>query len=110
MRKASVKLRGSQVAAMLAGSWRRAPTSFECSAVELEDIAPLLINSGAAALGWQRVKHSDLQKHPAAAEVHEAYRLNTLDAVLHQRAIERVFALLLSAEIEPLLVKGWCAA
>ena len=110
MAEVSIKLRGSRVAAILAGSWRRSPTSFECSASELKDIAPLLINSGAAALCWPRLKHSNLRKHPATAKFQETYRLNTLQSALHQRAIEQTVALLRSAQIEPILVKGWCAA
>jgi len=105
-----IKSPGHLVAAMLAGSWRHAPTAFEHSAVELEEITPLLLGTGAAALGWQRVRHSNLRSTSAAKELHHSYRLNTLRAALRQRAIEDVFTKLRAVGIEPILVKGWAVA
>jgi hypothetical protein len=111
MAEATINSRGgSSVVAALAGAWRRTPTAFEGSAADLEEVVPLLLKMGAAALCWWRVRHSDLRATPAAEELHQTYRLNTLQAALHQRAIEQVVTLLRSAEIEPILVKGWAAA
>jgi hypothetical protein len=95
---------------MLAGSWRRSSPALDCSAAELEEITPLLLKSGAAALAWRRVHRSELQGVPAADELHQAYRLNTLHNVIKGRIIERAFTLLRSVEVEPILVKGWAAA
>jgi hypothetical protein len=110
MNSGCIKSPGHLVAIMLAGSWRRVPTAFEHSAAELAEITPLLLSSGAAALAWQRVRHSDLRSARAAKELHHSYRLNTLRAALHQRTTEDVFAQLRSVGIEPILVKGWAAA
>jgi hypothetical protein len=110
MPKANGTSRGSSVAAALAGSWRRSPPTFECSAEELETVAPLLLKSGAAALIWRRVRHSGQQATPAVKEFHQAYRLNTLHAALYQQTLEQVVTRLREAGIEPLPVKGWCAA
>ncbi|HEV8715712.1 MAG TPA: nucleotidyltransferase family protein [Candidatus Binatia bacterium] len=101
---------GRLVAVAPAGSWRRSPPACECSAAELEEIAPLLLSSGAAALGWWRIRHTDLRTAPAAEGLHQAYRLNTLQAALQQRTIAQVLTRLRSVEIEPILVKGWAAA
>jgi hypothetical protein len=95
---------------MLAGSWRRFPPTLDCSAAELEEITPLLLKSGAAALAWRRVCRSELQGVPAADDLHQAYRLNTLHNIIKERIIERAFTLLRSIEVEPILVKGWAAA
>ena len=110
MAEASIKSRGRLVAAMLAGSWHHSPKAVECIASELEEIAPLLLKSGAAALCWWRIRGSNLRTASVAEEFHQAYRLNTLQAALHQQTIERTIVLLRSAGIEPILVKGWAIA
>ncbi len=101
---------GRLIASVLAGSWRRSRTAFEHSPEELERVTPALLRSGTAALGWWRVCHSELKTTPAANELHQAYRLYTLRAIINQQAIERAVALLRSEGIEPILVKGWAAA
>jgi hypothetical protein len=110
MTDACTKSPGHLVAEILTGSWRYAPPPLECSTKELEDIAPLLQRSGAAALSWWRLQHSNLRDVPAAKELHQAYRRNTLQAILNQQTIKQVVALLRSVEVEPILVKGWAAA
>lgn len=102
--------RGRLVALALAGAWRRSPTAPEISAEELVEVTPLLLGSGAGALGWWRVRHSDLRSSSAALELQQAYRLCTLHAAIHEREIEQVFVLLRSAGVEPILVKGWAIA
>ena len=110
MRKALAESCGRLVAVALAGSWRHSPPVLECSATELEEIAPLLLSSGAGALAWWRIRHSALRDVPAAQGLHQAYRLNTLQAALQQRTIAQVITRLRAVEIEPILVKGWAVA
>lgn len=110
MSEAFINSPGCMVAKMLTGSWRPSPPALEQSAAELEEIVPLLQRSGAAALGWWRVQYSNLRDVPVAQELHQAYRLNTLHALLNQETIKQVIALLRSVGIEPILVKGWAAA
>ena len=110
MKTTSAKATGELVAAFLAGAWRPQPPAFDLSVAELEKIAPLLLPTGAGALGWWRVRESELQSCAAAEELHQAYRLYTLDSRLNQSRIEKVFALLRSVGIEPILIKGWAAA
>lgn len=110
MTEDAIKSEGCLVASLLAGSWRRSSPAFKCSAGILEKIAPLLLASGAAALAWWRIRQSDLQTHPAADELHNAYRHNTLQAALQQQTIERVITLLRSKGIESILIKGWAVA
>mgnify|MGYP003694491507 CR=1 FL=1 len=42
--------------------------------------------------------------------LHQAFRLLTLQAAIHETRIRRVFAELRSADIEPILIKGWAVA
>lgn len=95
---------------MLFRAWRSNPPKLEISEHELEAIAPLLIDTGAAALGWWRIRTSNVRASPTAYELHQVHRLQTLKARIDQRAIEQVFKLLRSVNVEPILVKGWAVA
>lgn len=110
MKTTSAKATGCLVAAFLSGAWRLRPPAVDLSAADLEKTAPLMLSTGAGALGWWRVRESGLQSCAAAEELHQAYRLYTLDSRLNQSRIEKVFALLRSVGIEPILIKGWAAA
>ncbi len=102
--------RGTLVARSLVGAWRPSPPGPELSAKELVEVAPLLLGSGAGALGWWRVRRSDLRSSAPALALRDAYRLFALHVALHECAIERAFVLLRSAGVEPILVKGWAIA
>jgi len=110
MKSTSAKAMGRLVACFLAGAWRPSPPALDFSAADFERIAPLLFQTGAGALGWSRVRETELQNCAAAQELRQAYRLNVLNARVNQSKIERVFALLRSVGIEPMLIKGWAAA
>jgi hypothetical protein len=99
------------MAEVLAGAWRAAlPLRLEISARQLDDLTPLLLESGVAALAWRRLQHSDARASEATAQLEQAYRLHTLQAAVHERAIRRVLTRLRAAGIEPVLVKGWAIA
>jgi hypothetical protein len=103
--------KGSLVARILAGSWRRdALTELHFSQSELEEVTPLLYGSGAAALGWWRIRETDLHACPSAEVMHQAYRLQALLSGIHEQKIQKVFRVLRTESIEPILVKGWAAA
>lgn len=101
---------GALIASVLAGSWRQFPSPLEISIEELDAVAPSLLKSGAAALGWKRVSKSELRDSPAALELEQAYRLHALQSAIHEREIKTVRGLLGRAGIEPVLVKGWAVA
>ena len=105
-----VKSPGSLVATVLSGSWRRSHLPLEISSEELDQIAPLLLGSGAAALGWWRIRNSPLQQTPAALQFQQAYRLHAVQAAIHESEIQTVMKLYGSAGVDPLLVKGWTVA
>ena len=101
---------GRTVARVLAGAWRESPPPVDFSAGELTEVLPLLLASGAGALGWQRVRRSPLGDTEPAAQLHEAYRMHALHSAIHESEIQQLFALFRAAGVEPVLVKGWAVA
>jgi hypothetical protein len=101
---------GKLVASALKGAWRRYPPPLDISAEELEMVAPLLLGSGAGALGWWKARQSDWKQTPAALQLQEAYRLHSLQSALHESKIKEVLTLFRSAGLAPVLVKGWSVA
>ncbi len=102
--------RSELVAAVLAGAWRQSPPPLSLSLTGLAEVTPLLLGTGAAGLGWWRVRSSELRTSAAAHELRQAYRLHTLQAARHERQIVRAITLLQSAGVDPLLAKGWAVA
>ena len=110
MAEAKKESLGSLIAAVLTRSWRQSPPPLESSAEELTRATPLLLGSGAAALAWWRVRHSELRSSPEALQLQHAYHHFTLESDLHARDIKHVLTLLCAAGVESLLIKGWASA
>src|SRR3977135_1985144 len=103
--------RSSLVAMILAGSWRTASfPALDMAESQLDEVTPLLYGSGAAALGWWRVRESELKHTSSAAVLQQAFRLQVLQSGIHEEKVAKAFRLLRSSAIEPILVKGWAAA
>lgn len=102
--------RGELIATILAGAWCCPASSPALTAEELAAIAPLLLKTGGAALGWWRVRASDLRSTPVARELQQAYRLHTLQAALKEREISGLISYLRAQGLEPLMGKGWAIA
>jgi hypothetical protein len=100
---------GRLVANALRGSWRLANTS-ELTRADFEATTPLLYDSGAAGLGWWSIRHTSLADSPSGELLHQAFRLLTLQAAIHQTKVEKVFGCFRAANIEPILIKGWSVA
>lgn len=103
--------RSRLISSILAGSWRK--TDFPPLAIsetQLDEVVPLLYGSGAGALGWWRVRNTELRTTASAEVLHQAYRLQVLQSGIHEEKIQKVFRLLTDASIEAILVKGWAAA
>ncbi len=73
-------------------------------------MAPRLLETGAAGLGWWRVRHANQSLTQPAILLKQAYRLHTLEAGLREAQLQQVLLVLRSAGIEPLLSKGWAVA
>jgi hypothetical protein len=98
------------LAEALAGSWRASPPAPTLSCDELARVAPLLVGSGGAALACWKVRGSSLRACAAAEILLRSYRRQALQSALQEWEVEHVFALLRSAGVEPVLLKGWAAA
>jgi hypothetical protein len=111
MKSREAARKGSLVAEVLAGAWRAsAPPSLQISERELDEVTPLLYDSGTAALGWRRVSKTQLRASSSAEVLHQAYRLQSLQSEIHEQKITKVFRLLRQAQVEAILGKGWATA
>jgi Uncharacterised nucleotidyltransferase len=103
--------RGGLLAAILSKSWREAfPHDLSLSESQLDQVTDLLYRSGAAGLGWWRIRESDLRQTASGEVLHQAFRLATLQAAIQEAKIRRVFNILRSVDVEPILIKGWAVA
>src|SRR5205814_891640 len=89
---------GPLIAAALSGSWRRQPDPLCLSPAALAKIAPLLLQTGAGALGWWRVKATGLADTRPGRHLRQAYRQHALRDALHERAVIQTVALVLGPE------------
>jgi hypothetical protein len=101
---------GELLAASLFQSWRGSPPARDFPAPDLEIVTPLLYGSGAAGLGWWRIRETDLRDTPSGELLHQAFRLLALQAGIHQTNIQKIFRLMRAAGVEPILLKGWAIA
>lgn len=105
---AVVSTPGRLIAAVLKGAWRELPGSEPpLSVADLEEVTPLIYNSGAAGLAWWRLRHTSLRDAPSAELLHQAFRLQTLFAKTHENKVQKTFRLFRQAGVEPILIKGW---
>jgi hypothetical protein len=103
--------KGNLVAEVLSGSWRSSNIPLlRMTEAELDVVTPLLYDSGTAALGWHRLKHTTLRTSPSAELLHQAYRLQSLQSEIHEQKIEKVFRLFRQASVDCVLAKGWATA
>ncbi len=96
------------VARILSGSWRPSPPPCDLTPAEIERVTPLLTLSGGTALGWWRVKDTDLAPHSAI--LRGSAQLLALDEIAKEVSLSELCALLNGVGVTPLLFKGWAAA
>jgi hypothetical protein len=101
---------GQLVAAALAGSWRKSFPKSTMTASDAATIVPLLLRSGAGALGWWRFRNSDGQLLSAVRALRKTYLQYAIHAAEHECKLTEVFQVLRSAGVEPILLKGWAVA
>ncbi|HEY7914913.1 MAG TPA: nucleotidyltransferase family protein [Blastocatellia bacterium] len=98
------------MATVLEGAWRNDVAPLDLCEKSLVLIASLLRGSGAAGLGWWRIRNTGLSHLPSALQLRDLYYFQALEARLQEDQIKEAFALLRLAGIEPILIKGWAAA
>src|SRR2546423_3706275 len=101
------QLKGDAIAKLLRGSWRTSAVDNVASEIELRSIAPQLLHSSCGPLVWWGLRDTARARTDSLREFQEAYRLSRLSARIHEQEICNIFARLLDAGIEPVLVKGW---
>jgi hypothetical protein len=107
----TLRAQGELLGRALRGCWRAGDLPpLDLSETELDRITPLLMGSGAASLGWRVVDPSPLRESSSGELLHQAYRLQTLQAEIQEQKIEKVFRLLREASLDAVLAKGWAAA
>ena len=110
MNSSSRRRRGQSIADFLAGAWRDRQAMLDTSPAELELIATILYDSGAAGLAWWRIRDSALKSTSTGNVLHQAYRLQALQSAIREERTIAAFRLLRGAGIEPILIKGWAVA
>jgi len=98
------------VAEALSGSWRAAPPPSTLTSEEWLAAAPALHATAAGGLGWWKVQGSAAALPDVSPGFHDAYRVQTLDARLHERRLLRALARFGAVGIRPILGKGWAVS
>ena len=104
--------RGRAMARLLARSWRGDPAAPESLplAAELGDCSSLLLDGGAGALAWMRLRGTPLERLAVAAKLRDAHRVQTLAAAVQRRQVANALARLRSVGVTALCAKGWTLA
>src|SRR6185436_18157074 len=111
MKSVETARKGRLVGKVLTGSWRSTELpALQISQRELDEITPLLYDSGTAALGWRRISKTPLRECSSAEVLHQAYRLQSLQSEIHEQKIQKLFSLLRQAQVDAVLAKGWATA
>jgi hypothetical protein len=101
---------GRGLAQALAGSWRSAPPQVDFIPADWDVTVARLLETGAGALGWWRVRGSELRHLPGSAKLHDAYRIHSLQACMHEPLWAEVADRCRAVDVDPLLAKGWAMA
>lgn len=101
---------GRLIAAALRRAWDQSPPDLDLTTAQLDQIAPLLLRTGAGALAWLRIRDTKLEQAYSSLELQQSYRLHTIEAAVRELRIGQLLTGLREAGIEAVLVKGWAIA
>jgi len=105
---------GAEIAAVLTRSWDPAADALDPGRLREPGLRALLRESGAMGLVWNRLRRAAGEVkstgHKVIQEVRLQHRGQLLQARIRERGLAHAVTLLRSAEIEPLVVKGWAIA
>jgi hypothetical protein len=100
---------GHAVAGFLTGAWRGQPPKLEITEEHLAGIAPLLLKSGAGALGWWRLRQSSSCCLPVAQWLRNAYLQYAAQGLEHEHKVANLVTALSRQAIRCILLKGYAA-
>lgn len=102
--------RGQLISKILTRSWRSSPEAVQLSPQELMEITPLLLESGAGALAWWKIRKSTTRDTAETRQLQQAYYKHSIQASLYDVLVSQVAGILNTAEVEFVLAKGWAVA
>jgi len=102
--------RGRLIARTLRDARKPSDIRIEGRTREFSEIAPFLLQSGTAALGWKALSNLESASSPWVHELRQAYRLQALEAALHERDLKQLTAFFEASGLAPILGKGWAVA
>lgn len=103
------KRRGTLVARILAQAWRQSPPAVDLSSEDLELITPILLDSPAAALAWNKLQNASLGS-PLRDAFRDIYRFSALRSEMRAIDLTEVLVKMHSAGLDPVVHKGWATA
>jgi Uncharacterised nucleotidyltransferase len=98
------------MADLLAGSWRPSPPPLEISEGSIQSLRSAILFSGSGGLVWWKLRNSGLKSSPALDPIHDAFRLYSARAAVHEHHLNVLLPYFRKAGIEPILAKGWAVA
>ncbi len=102
--------RARDLAKILGGAWREQPPPLAATEEQIVSITPSLLQSGAAALAYWRLRKTELAGAPALERLQEEYYADAVRTALRMDDVQVLTTALKRAGIEPLLFKGWAVA
>jgi len=105
-----MKVEGAAIAELLSGSWRATPEPFSSPSEVLESLDERLQATGAGGLAWWRIRDTAAADSPAGRSLHDAFRMQVLDARLREQTVNTALDIMESAGVRPILAKGWAMA
>lgn len=100
---------GRAIAALLRHAWRRDESPLAVDDALLARLLPLLLDLGLAGLVWMRIDRR-APRNETRATLRDAFRLQSLHALLHEQQLARVAAAFARDDVDALIGKGWAIA
>ncbi len=101
---------GQRMADLLSGAWRHSPPFIDVSEASLQNLRSAILFSGSGGLVWWKFRNSSLKSSASLDPMHDAFRLYSARAALHEHHLNILIPYFRKAGIEPILAKGWAIA
>jgi hypothetical protein len=101
---------GRRLVAVLSGSWRSEPPPVTLDATGWDATVVRLMETGGGAIGWWRIRGSNLRYERASSRLQNAYYLHSLEAFRNESRVVQVLRKCCAAGLDPILAKGWVTA